>query len=90
MIDPPNLTTNAHTPFRTPTLRNLANALDTNERLVVPMVAALPNNWSEVNDKGTKVTKRKREQCIWGAHKIRQSPYPSTSNYNSLPPYTHM
>jgi hypothetical protein len=35
---------------------------------VAPTVAALPNNRSEINNKGTTVTKRKLEQCIWGAH----------------------
>jgi len=66
--DPPSLTPNAHTFSRTPTLRDLVNALDTSDYLVAPMVAALPNNWSEINSKGTIVTKQKLEQCIWGAH----------------------
>ena len=32
------------------------------------IITSLPNNWREVNDKGTPITKHNLIQCIWGNH----------------------
>ena len=51
---------------RSHTLPDLVDALDTGDHLIVTMVAALHDIWSEVNNKGTTITKIKSEQLIWG------------------------
>jgi len=68
ITDPTNLATHTHIPSSTLILRDIVNALDTNDRMVAPIVIALPTNWSNINAKGTTITKRKLEQYICGAH----------------------
>ena len=64
-IDPPPA---KQTPPGSHPLSKLVEALDTGDRLIATMVAALAITWSEVNNKGTTVTKRKLDQCVWEAH----------------------
>ena len=51
-----------------------------------------PNKWIEVNNKGTPVTKRKLEQCIWGAYTesdgIRNLQHATVTAYP--PTHTHV
>ena len=55
-------------PPNTPLIPRMIEALEMGHATLNRMVTTLPDNWGEVNDKGTLITKRILLQCIWGEH----------------------
>jgi hypothetical protein len=59
-----NATTTPTThPCRTPTTSYLSKALNTNDHHIKTLIQAIPDEWSNYNEKGSLVTKRQLLQC---------------------------
>jgi len=70
-------------------LPNLVEALDTGDNLIATMVAAFPVIWSEMNNKGATITKRKLEN-LYGGHTRNRTAYKICNNQLSHPtPYKY-
>jgi hypothetical protein len=55
-----------HNPSHTSYIPRMVEALAMEPATLSNIINSLPDNWEEVNDKGTLVTKHTLLQCIWG------------------------
>ena len=63
---PDNTTPITYNPSRTSYIPRMIEALQMGSATLNNIINSLPNNWSEVNAKGTHITKHTLIQCTWG------------------------
>jgi hypothetical protein len=51
-----------------PLLPRMVEALEEGPTTLQQILTLLPNDWQEVNPKGTLITKHILSQCVWGEH----------------------